>query len=309
MIFTFLGTSAGRPTKDRNVSALAMEIENRIGWYLFDCGEATQHQLLKTTLSLFGLRAVFITHLHGDHIFGLFGLITSRAMDGCTAPLCIYGPEGLEEIIAAAIDISEEHLGYELRFETIHGGFKKEFDPFYVEMLPLIHSIQSYAFLIEVKPTYTIDAKRLSEEGLPPSPAYAALKNGQTVEIAGKVYKPDDYVHQTPGHRLIIAGDNAEPEILCHYLQDLDLLIHEATYDQIAYDRLPRPYLHTTAKKLALSAQRHGVKNLVATHISPRYNDDASPIAEEIGRFYGGNFYVAKDLDRYILKEGVIRPF
>ncbi len=308
MIFTFLGTAAGKPLKHRNVSGLALEVENYGGWYLFDCGEATQHQLLHTPLSLYRLRHIFITHLHGDHIFGLFGLITSRALDGCTQPLCIFGPKGLEEIVASVVDTSVEHLGYVLTFKEIYGGFREDFAPFSLTALPLIHSTQSYAFLIEEKPKITIDAKRLSQEGLPPSAAYGALKRKEIVTYNGKTFHPEDYLIETPGQRIIIAGDNAEPEILCHYLDDLDLLIHEATYDQKSFNKLPQKYLHTTALQLARTAQRHNIKNLIATHISSRYSEDATPLLEELRSNYEGTFYVAKDFDRFLLRDHTIKP-
>ncbi|MEJ2500564.1 MAG: MBL fold metallo-hydrolase, partial [Campylobacterales bacterium] len=99
MKLTFLGTSAGKPTRERNVSALSVEFDQDNKWYLFDCGEATQHQLLRTRPSVGKLAAIFITHLHGDHIFGLPGLLSSKRLDGALRPLTIYGPEGIGKFL------------------------------------------------------------------------------------------------------------------------------------------------------------------------------------------------------------------
>jgi ribonuclease Z len=294
MKFTFLGTSAGKPTKNRNVSAIAMEIENESGWYLFDCGEATQHQILKTNLSLYKLKSVFITHLHGDHCYGLFGLITSRMLEGCNSSLKIYAPKGLKEMVSAVVDISEEHLGYKLEFIEIYGGFEEEFENFNVKVLPLIHSIESYAFYIKEKDKVILNAKKLQKEGLKPSPLYREIKEGKDVNVNGKVFKSMDYIKKRAGKRVIIAGDNAEPDYLGKYLNGLDLLIHEATYTQEVFDNLDVKYLHTTAKSLGLCAKKYNIKKLIATHISPRFNGEE--ILEEIKQYFD-NAFVANDFD------------
>jgi ribonuclease Z len=305
MKFTFLGTSAGTPTKKRNVSALAFEMDNEKGWYLFDCGEATQHQILKTNYSLNRLKTVFITHLHGDHIYGLFGVITSRMLNKSTEPLTIYGPKGLREIITAAVDVSFEHLGYELEFIEVYAGFEESFENFDIKVLPLIHSIESYAYFIQEKEKISLNAQKLKDDGLMPSPHYQKIKDGNDIEINGKIYKSEDYVEIKKGRKIIIAGDNAEPDILGKYLKNLDLLIHEATYTQSVYDSLETKYLHTTAKNLALACEYFGVKNLIATHISPRF--EGGEILSEIKEYYKGNAFVANDFDTYVLYDDKIK--
>ncbi len=114
MKLTFLGTSAGKPTRERNVSALALEFDQDNKWYLFDCGEGTQRQIIQSKLSLGKLDTIFITHLHGDHYFGLIGLICTKKLDIALNDLTIYAPKGLKKFLECAVDISEEHLGYKL---------------------------------------------------------------------------------------------------------------------------------------------------------------------------------------------------
>ncbi|MEO1923518.1 MAG: ribonuclease Z [Nautiliaceae bacterium] len=307
MKFTFLGTSAGRPTKNRNVSALAFEINNEYGWYLFDCGEGTQHRVLQTHLSLYKLKNIFISHIHGDHVYGLFGLITSRMLDKCETPLKIYAPKGVKEMVEAVVDISYEHLGYELSFIEIYGGFEEEFENFNLKVLPLIHSVPSYAFYIKEKPRFKLDVSKLQKDGLLPSKEYQKIKNGKDVESNGKVYKADDYLIETHARSIIIAGDNAEPDFLCKYLRNLDLLIHEATYTAEVFEKIEIKYLHTTAKRLALSAQKYNVKNLIATHISPRF--ESIEILDEIKKYYKGEAFVANDFDIFELKGTICQKF
>ena len=118
MKLTFLGTSAGKPTKERNVSALALEFDQDNKWYLFDCGEATQRQIIQSRLSIGKLDTIFITHLHGDHYFGLPGLLATKKLDGALKPLSVYGPKGIRTFLGCALDVSEAHLGYALNIKT-----------------------------------------------------------------------------------------------------------------------------------------------------------------------------------------------
>ena len=215
-------------------------------------------------------------------------------LDGRSEPLHLFGPKELLPMLESFVDVRLEHLGFELIFEALYGGWHKEFEHFTLKALPLIHSIECYAFYIETKPKRHIDKAKLQAEGLPPGPLYADLKAGKCVIFEGKRFEPQHYVTQEPPQRIIIAGDNAEPAILGDYLYELDLLVHEATYTQEVYDNLTKELLHTTAKNLAQTAARFNIKRLVATHLSPRFNDP-SPIKQEIATYFQGEFWVAED--------------
>jgi len=310
---TFLGTSAGKPTKERNVTALALEFDQDNKWYLFDCGEATQHQILKTSLSIGKLCTIFITHLHGDHYYGLPGLLSSKTLDKAFSPLTIYGPKGIKRFIECVMDISEEHLGYKLEIIEIESYASLDFDKFSLTVLPLIHSVQSFAYLInEHDITNRLDEQKLRLEGLEPSPLYGELKRGKNIMHQGKELIASEYMlSPIRGRKIIIAGDNSEPDILDEHLDHLDLLIHESNYTQEVYDALPTKFLHTTAKKLGEAAQKHHVKNLIATHISARYSQGSSynikMICDEIKSSYKGNCFVANDFDVfYLFRNGVL---
>ncbi|PHQ65427.1 MAG: ribonuclease Z [Sulfurimonas sp.] len=308
MKLTFLGTSAGKPTKERNVSALGLEFEQDNKWYLFDCGEATQHQLLHSHLSVAKLDTIFITHLHGDHYYGLPGLLSSKKLDTCFKPLCIYGPLGIKAFLECSVGISEEKLGYKLDIVEFKSGDEFKFDKFSVKVLPLIHSIESFAFYIkEDDITNKIDEKKLRALGAEPSRLYAELKKGNSVEFEGKILEPKEFMlGATIGRKLIIAGDNSEPDILGEYLQDIDLLVHESTYTQEIFDNLAIKILHTTAKDLGVTAHKRNVKHLIANHINPRFSKsstmDIDIVYDEIKQNYKGKLFIASDFDTYHLE-------
>ncbi|HSR74190.1 MAG TPA: MBL fold metallo-hydrolase [Sulfurovum sp.] len=313
MQLTFLGTSAGKPTKERNVSAMALEFEQDNKWYLFDCGEATQHQILRSRLSIGKLDTIFITHMHGDHYFGLPGLLSTKKLDTAFRPLSIYGPKGIKKFLTSVLDISSENLGYILSIIEFEAEETFRFDKFILKVLALEHSIESYAFYIKEDTIENrIDEKKLRAIGLEPSRLYGELQRGNPITHKGQILEPEAYMlDPIPGRTLIIAGDNSRPDILSSYLEDLDLLVHECTYTQEAYDHLAVKVMHTTAKVLSESVEKYHVKNLIATHINPRYNTKSSTgvelIYNEIKSAYKGNLFIANDFDIYRLgRESIV---
>lgn len=315
MKITFLGTSAGKPTKERGLSAIGVAFEQSNKWYLFDCGEGTQFQLMYSNLRIGKLAAIFITHLHGDHFYGLPGLLASKKMDDALSSLTIYGPKGIRHFLECVLEVSESHLGYDLQIIEYEIDQEFVFDKFVVKVLPLVHSIESVAFYIrENDISDKLDEAKLRSVGLEPSALYGELKRGKSIVHDGEVIEPHQYMLEPiKGSRVMICGDNASAEVLDGYLDDLDLLVHEATYTQDIFDHLKKKVLHSTAKDLAKTAQKHHVKNLIATHISPRYSEhskyDISILYDELKAYYDGRVFVANDFDEYELKrsEGVIK--
>ena len=307
MKLTFLGTSAGKPTKERNVSALALEFDQDNKWYLFDCGEASQHQIIRSRLSIGKLDTIFITHMHGDHYYGLPGLLFSKKLDVALKPLNIYGPKGIRKFLECVIDISQEHLGYELSIVEFKAEETFIFNKFSLKILPLVHSIESFAFYIKENDiSNKINEKKLRILGMEPSPLYGELKRGKSITFQGKKLDAKEFMLKPIiGRSLIIAGDNSTPAILNRYLKNLDLLVHESTYTQEVYDNLAKKVLHTTAKDLGITAQKKHVKNLITTHINPRYNKkhtlSVKMIYDEIRHNYNGTLFIANDFDVYYL--------
>lgn len=277
MNLLFLGTGAGVPAKLRNVSALAlMLLEERNAVWLFDCGEATQHQILHTALKPRKIEKIFITHLHGDHIFGLPGLLGSRSFQGGTSPLTLYGPPGIRQFVESALQVSGTHLKYPLSIVEIEEGLVFSDDQMIVEAAELNHAVASYGFRITEKDRPgVLDAERLQKAGISPGPIYRRLKNGEDVELEdGSVIHGVDFVGEPQKGRVVtILGDTRPCEQAVELARDADMLVHEATFsagnEEMAYE-----YFHSTTVQAAHIALRAGAKSLCLTHISSRYGKE-----------------------------------
>ncbi|WOE68768.1 ribonuclease Z [Hydrogenimonas thermophila] len=288
----FLGTSAGVPTKFRNVSALALQPLNSKEWFLFDCGEGTQHQILKSHLSPYNLSKIFITHLHGDHIYGLPGLLASRGMQQSKTELEIYGPAGIKEFIETVLKLSRLNLPFDLKINEISKDMSIDFKQLSIDTVELSHSLTSYGFVV------TFKDRKAKSMGIPEGPIYAKLKNLETVTLEdGRVIDGKEFIGEPiKGKRIAIGGDNDNPLLFLKYAP-FDLMIHEATYTQKDFDSLPRKFQHTTAKQLATAAQEMGVKRLILNHISLRYDKDnrVSELLEEVKSYFTAKVEVAYD--------------
>ncbi len=316
MEFTFLGTSAGTPTKSRNVTGLALSHGGPKHWYLIDCGEGTQHQLLRTHHSVMQLQAIFITHIHGDHTFGLPGLLTSASMLGRTAPLYLVAPRPVKTFIEAAIGNSDSSLSYELRFvDSEAENFHWEDDSLSVTAVPLSHRVSCRAFVFTEKNLERqLVRDRLEADGIEAGPAWGRLQQGDDVVLEdGRLARCDDYtrIARKP-RKVIVAGDNDQPDLLLAACTGVQVVIHEATYTQEVSDRVGPWPQHSSAAQVARFAEAAGVPNLVLTHFSSRYqfNPDAYPhigeIESEAKSIYRGNLYLAKDFACYELNRDLM---
>jgi ribonuclease Z len=316
MDLMFLGTSSGTPTKARNVSGLAVIDDNGKGWYLIDCGEATQHQLLHTPLTLHGLRAIFITHVHGDHCYGLPGLLASAGMAQRLEPLDIIAPTAIEGWVRATLKMSQSWLPYELRFhatETFEGWHNPQV---HVDATPLSHRVPSWGYrFTEARPDACLDTEKLDRDGIPRGPLWGRLARGQDVELEGHTLRSEDYLLATrPPRRIVIAGDNDRPELLRDACQGAHILVHEATYTQPVAAAGKSEFGHSTAAQVATFAQEVGIPNLVLTHFSARYQGVPSrglsieDIRAEAAGCYHGKLVLAEDLLRLSVdKDGRLR--
>ncbi|SMO77710.1 ribonuclease Z [Melghirimyces algeriensis] len=285
MEVVFLGTGAGVPSKDRNVSSIALRwTESGGDTWLFDCGEATQHRILHSSVRLSRISRIWITHLHGDHIFGLPGLLGSRSFQDAKRPLTLYGPEGLEKFIQSSLEVSGTHLRYPLHIVEVCDGDHLECEGIRVQVARLEHGIPSYGYRIkEPDGPGALDAERLRRERVPPGPHVQQIKEGKKVSLPdGRMIDGRKYLGPSrSGRHLAILGDTRPTPAAKELAHGVDLLIHEATYaaDQEA---LAWNYFHSTSVQAAELALAAGVRRLVVTHISPRYSlDEGKRLAEE----------------------------
>lgn len=313
MKLTFLGTSAGCPTKTRNVSAVAVSFDQRSDWVLIDCGEATQHQLLRVPLSLARLSRIFITHLHGDHCYGLPGLLGTRTMQGIGSPLEITGPKGLKAYLSSVLKVTGQHVSYPLRLIELDGpGTFLESELESVAAVPVAHDIPCFAFVFrEADKTGAFRVDQARALGVPEGPLFGRLKRGEivTLENGRRIDGSTLVGPPTRGRRILICGDNDQPAILHDHLADIDLLVHEATFTEKTKAAIQHSVRHATADRVARAAQAAGVPNLILTHFSPRYPNH-SPSAEleslddlkaEATARFSGRLFLARDFDQFIL--------
>lgn len=300
MELLFLGTGSGVPSKQRNVSSVVLKMLNEYNtMWMFDCGEGTQHQILKTTLKPRKVSKIFITHLHGDHIFGLPGFLSSRAFQGGEEAIDLYGPKGIKKYVLTSLRTSGTYLKYRLRFhefENEEGLLFKE-DRMTVTYKKLKHGLPSYGFrIVEADKQGELLVDKLQEERIPSGPIYGKLKAGETVELEdGRVINGKDYLGPTQKGKIItILGDTQKTQASLELAQNADILVHESTFNHENRD-LAKDYNHSTTVEAAEVARAASVKRLLLTHISSRYVGKAARDLETEARTIFSNTELMHD--------------
>ncbi|KRH97329.1 MULTISPECIES: ribonuclease Z [Cylindrospermopsis] len=273
MQITFLGTSSGVPTRSRNVSSVALRLPQRAELWLFDCGEGTQHQILRSDLKISQLSRIFITHLHGDHIFGLMGLLASCGLAGNVERVDIYGPAGLNEYLQGASRYSHTHFSYPIKVHTVQPGVIYEDEEFTVTCGMLHHRITAFGYRVMEKNRYgRFDVEQAKALQIPSGPIYGKLKRGETVKLEdGRIINGKELCGPTEiGRKFAYCTDTVYCDGAVKLAEDADVLIHEATFAhqdaEMAFQRL-----HSTSTMAAQTAYVAGVNQLIMTHFSPRY--------------------------------------
>lgn len=280
MQLEFLGTGAGSPSKQRNVTSVALKLLEELNEiWLFDAGEATQHQILHTTIRPRKVTKIFITHLHGDHIFGLPGFLSSRSFQGGNEPLTIYGPVGIKKFVMTALQVSESRLSYPLKFVEIdHSQELFNERGFKVTTMSLDHKIACYGYRIEeADHPGELQVDKLRQDNIPSGPIYGQLKAGKTVKLDdGRVIDGKNYIGKPqPGRIIAILGDTRQTPSAVVLAHKADVLVHESTFAKNEA-KMAHNYYHSTSLQAAEVAKQAGVKKLLLTHISARYTGKAA---------------------------------
>ncbi|WP_442604051.1 ribonuclease Z [Paenibacillus sp. KN14-4R] len=301
----FLGTGAGMPSKERNVTAIALNLLAERGTYwLFDCGEGTQHQILRTPVKLSKLEKVFITHLHGDHIFGLPGLLSSRSHHGGDTPLTLYGPRGIETFVRQSLAISGSHLNYDLHIiEIVEEGVIDTDDTFSVEVKRLEHRVECFGFrIVERDLPGPLLTDKLRQEGIPSGPIYGQIKQGGVVTLSdGRMIKGSDYIGPSISGRVItILGDTKPCAAAVELAHQANVLVHEATFEAEKSD-LAQAYDHSTSAEAARTAKQAGAEVLIMTHISARYQEIGAQQLLKEAQTIHANAHLAEDFWSYTI--------
>lgn len=267
-----LGVSAAIPAHGRHLTAHALDLGSE--WLLFDCGEGAQYQIMKTPLRPSRLSAVCITHLHGDHVFGLPGLLTSLAMGGRQAPLTIVAPEGLFAPLMAWPGVAG--VGFEIVPVPIADSLAHrvvlERPAYTVQARPLDHRVFCAGYRWQEKPgPGNLDVARARSLGVTEWPDWRRLKAGESVRVDGRTVAPGEVIGPSPPPRsLAYLTDTAPCEGGRLLAADASLVMHDATFTRDAHDRAAQT-AHSTAEQAAQVAADAGARALLLTHFSARY--------------------------------------
>ncbi|WP_086313040.1 ribonuclease Z [Enterococcus sp. 7F3_DIV0205] len=300
MELQFLGTGAGVPAKHRNVSSIALKLlDERNAVWLFDCGEGTQLQILKSNIRPRKIEKIFITHLHGDHIFGLPGLLSSRSFQGGNEKLEIYGPVGIADFVRTALKVSQTRLSYELKFIEIKEGIVFSDKQFTVTCKALDHGIASFGYrIVEADHEGELQVDKLAALNIPSGPIYGQIKRGESVELPdGRVINGKDFVGEKKLGRIVtILGDTRKTQNSILLAEKANVLVHESTFNKDE-EKMAKAYYHSTSHHAAEVASKAQVDKLILTHISARYlTGDIIQLENEAKEIFP-NTKIVKDME------------
>lgn len=279
-----LGTSSGKPTLRRNVSALAVAREGE--WLLFDCGEGTQMQIARARLNPSRLTAIFITHLHGDHFNGVAGLLSTMGLDKRVRPLTLTGPPGMREYLDTLARLKILYVNYPLEVRELSGLREVttvyDADEYTVSAHPLDHRIYALGYRVQEKPRPgRFNLERARELGVPEGPLFRRLQMGEDVQLRdGRVIQSADVVGPPRAGKSVAYCTDTRPFAgTVKLARGVDLLIHEATFTEELVSEA-RDFGHSTAAQAARIAAEADAQRLLITHFSTRY-PDVTPLYEE----------------------------
>ena len=301
MRVTFLGTSGAIPTTQRNTSGIFC---NRDGDYLlFDCGEGTQRQMMRYGTG-FSLDHLFVTHLHGDHVLGIPGLLQTFDFNDREAPIAIHTPAGTRGNITQLIEANGTTPSYPVRIKEVAGGDTVLSRPEYeVRAVETEHRCASVGYVLaEDDRKGEFDREKAEEElGIPPGPKYSALHRGEPVEHDGRTVQPEAVVGPPrPGRTFVYTGDTLPTQSVAEASAGADLLVHDATFAEDHADRA-QATAHSTAKEAAEIARMADVRTVALTHVSTRYAGRTDRLATEAREVFDGEVVVAEDgMERHV---------
>jgi len=320
MEIIILGSSAAIPVRERNLSSTALKYKNEL--LLFDCGEDLQRNLIEAGLKLNKPLKILISHFHGDHIIGLPGLLFRFGLISRTAPLTIFGPRNLFLYLLVHRKVLGLKANYPLRIVEIDNDNKKliifetldsdipseekllednvifESDKYTLKYTEVDHSVLTFAYSFVEKPRYgKFEPERANELGIPESRLWKKLQEGQIIEFEGRKIDPlkEGIVGpKRPGRKVTYSGDTVPCESLIELGKNSDVLIHESTFSKELSD-IALEKKHSTSVDAAIDAKKMGAKQLILTHISSRYQEDAVKLLEDAKEIFP-NTLLAIDL-------------
>ncbi len=296
---TFLGTSAARPTVERNVSGLALVREGET--LLFECGEGTQRQMMRYGVG-FALSEIFFTHFHADHFLGVIGLLRTLGLQGREEPIRLYGPKGAKKLLESAIKLGVERVPFGVEIHEVRAGGtageggRGKREGYDIQVFATEHGGGSVGYaIVEAQRLGRFDPAKAQALGVPEGPLWGKLQRSETVTLAdGRTVGPEGIVGAPrPGRKVVITGDTRPCASVVDAATGADLLVHEATFGEEEKERAKETG-HSTAREAAQVALAAGVKKLVLSHVSARYSLNADELVKE-ARAVFPETVVAKD--------------
>lgn len=300
MEILFLGTNASVPSRSRNPPCVAVRCGSDI--VLFDCGEGSQKQLMISPFSFMKVVGIFITHMHGDHILGLPGLLQTMGLSGRKDPLVLCGPEGFGKSLNSMLSACEGGIEYPLDVRDVCEGDSETFKGFSVKAVRNEHGVSSVGYVMredDVKGKF--DKAKAESLGISPGPDFSVLKGGGSV---GDVTSDMVTGPSKPGCSIVYSGDTVPCDFIRDAAKDADVLIHESTYSG-SEANLAKEHKHSTSVQAAQIARDSGCKALILTHVSNRY-DDRESLRREAAEIFE-NVFMAEEMGMFILSKNNLR--
>jgi ribonuclease Z len=291
----FLGTSASTPTKERNLSSIAIRFEGE--WLLFDIPEGTQRQMMKAKVSYLKINNIFISHFHADHFLGLGGLLATMNIHGRDWPLTIYGPKGIQEKVKQTLELAMLEPLFEIKCIEVKKGKILERKKYFIEAFPLKHEINCFGYFFkETDKKGEFNRQKAIELGIPIGPLFRELQEGKKIKVNGKIIKPEEVLDETKGRKgkkISIVFDTLPTKQYYKAIEESDILIHESSFLEEKSSRA-KETMHTTALQAGQIAKETKCKKLILTHLSARHKESDKFENEARKEFH--NAIVAKDL-------------
>lgn len=267
---TFLGTGGSWPVPKRGMPAVALQIDETVS--LFDCGEGTQKQIMKSSISFMKINNIFITHFHGDHFLGMLGLIQSMSFNNRTEQLNIYGPPGAVRILSNALNVGYYTLGFDVKIHQLYPDREYDFDKFTVRTHWNDHPVPALSYSVEEKDLIKIDKEAADRLGIP-SRRLEELRQNGTIVFNGRTVSLREVAKGIrKGRKIVYTGDTKPMESMKVFAQDADVLIHDTTTDS-SFEPTVNEFGHTSSRQAAEIARDAGVRKFFLFHYSPRVPD------------------------------------
>lgn len=276
---TFLGTSSAAPTKDRGLPAIAVKREGRV--IVMDCGEGIQRQFTAHSIGLGRDMAILVTHLHGDHVTGLLGLLQTMSLAQRRKPLDIVAPGKLLRWLEVTSELLHMGLTFPIRFTAARPGTVLRTPDFRIRAAKAAHSVEAYAYLLEENSRPGVfHPERARALGVPEGKLWSALQKGRSVTLSGRKVLPREVAGPSrPGRRIGYSGDSRPTHSLARFFSGCDLLIFDSTFGAGDRDKAVERK-HSTSAEAAELAKKAGAKRLVLTHFSARYTSTSALVRE-----------------------------